>query len=79
MSETFRHYEELRYILGCTPTVWSLMAAVNRYHRAFISVEDLDADQLRRPIRGEAFEEACRYWSQWLKKAQRAQPSDRRT
>ena len=73
MSKTYRHYEELQDILGCTPTFWSLLAAVNRYQRAFICVENLDAELLHRPICGESYEEACEFWSQWLKREQRVQ------
>jgi hypothetical protein len=71
MPTTYPHYEELQDILGCTPTFWSIVAAVNRYQRAFISVNDYDAEQLDLPICGEIYEETCAYWSQWLKNEER--------
>ena len=68
MPKTFRHYEELKDVLGCTPTVASLLEAVNKYRRAFITVEKMEAGGFTLPLQGDKYEEECRYWIQWLKR-----------
>ena len=73
MPATFRHYEELKDVLGCTPTVESLLVAVNKYRRTFISIEHMEAGGITAPLRGERYEEDCKFFAQWLKEQHQAQ------
>jgi len=66
MSTTFRHYEKLKEVLGCTPTVASLLEAVNKYRRTFITVENMEPGGINSPLKGKKYEEECRFWIKWL-------------
>ena len=70
MPTTFRYYEELKDVLGCTPTVESVLQAVNKYRRTFIAVENMEAGGMHAPLQGEKYEEHCQFFARWLKEQQ---------